>query len=109
MLPVSTTDISERSMRISRLIRFMVLLAVQASQFHAIFVLGNEITAPVPIKEAWCPGPPQPRSSESLVLSIGWTLARAPSVGTDVQSLCDFGWSGSAHVLRAVRPIKSVG
>jgi hypothetical protein len=28
MLPVSTTDISERSMRMSRLIRFMALLAL---------------------------------------------------------------------------------
>jgi hypothetical protein len=34
------------------------LLAVQAGQFHAIFVLGNEGTTPVPIKEAWCPRPP---------------------------------------------------
>jgi hypothetical protein len=58
MLPVSTTDISERSMRMSRLIRFMALLVVQAGQFHAIFVLGNESPTPTPI-EAWCPRPPQ--------------------------------------------------
>jgi hypothetical protein len=42
----------------------MALLAVQAGQFHAIFVLGNVGTAPVPIKEAWCLQPawdfPQP-------------------------------------------------
>jgi hypothetical protein len=30
----------------------MALLAVQAGQFHAIFVLGNVDAAPVPIKEA---------------------------------------------------------
>jgi hypothetical protein len=39
----------------SRLIRFMALLAVQAGQFHAIFVLGNENAAWLPTKEARCP------------------------------------------------------
>jgi hypothetical protein len=45
ILPVSAIGVSERSIRMSGIDQ------VHAWWHHAIFVLGNESTAPVPIKE----------------------------------------------------------
>src|SRR5712671_5417925 len=75
MLPVSTTEVRERSILISRLIRFIESLTVRVGFFHAIFVQRcrtDEATLVLTRKAAMYaePGraPPPPRHAPSAAM-----------------------------------------